>query len=348
MIPSPSGAEGRIVDRIEELCEDWGFEGLRVRSELGRDSLIVGCAAEPALAFVAHVDTIAPPWPARAVVDGDVVRGLGSVDDKGGVVACLLAARDLVVAGEDLEALRVAFAFTVDEERGGSGSRTVALELAPERAIALEATGLRVGVVECGDIDAWIHVSGRSAHGALVDAGENAIHKTVALINALPRLGLDRHTHPLLGPSQAEIGSIRGGTDFNTVPDACSFQLQTRLVPGQDGDATLAALENLAAEFDAVVEVVEMTEPFEADPEAAFVAGLEAATTAVTGSARERIGVPAWTDAHNMVDFAGAEAVVYGPGDFAVAHLPEEHVDVNEVVACSRVFTRIAREAASW
>jgi acetylornithine deacetylase/succinyl-diaminopimelate desuccinylase-like protein len=49
-----------------------------------------------------------------------------------------------------------------------------------------------------------------------------------------------------------------------------------------------------------------------------------------------------------MVDFAGAEAVVYGPGDFSVAHLPEEHVDVREVVACAEVFARVARRAVSW
>ena len=174
---------------------------------------------------------------------------------------------------------------------------------------------------------------GRSAHGALTDEGENAIHAAVEMIAALPRLGLDAHTHPLLGQSTAEVGAIRGGTEFNTVPDLCSFQLQTTIVPGQDGDATLASLEALAAEFGAGVEVVEMTEPFETPADSPLVVALAEATAAVAGEARDPIGVPAWTDAHNMVDFAGAEAVVYGPGDFATAHLPSEHIDVNEVVA---------------
>ena len=347
-IPSPSGSEGRIVDRIESLCAEWSLPAMRVRSELGRDSLVVGAPERPALACVAHVDTISPPWPARAVVEGDVVHGLGSADDKGGVVACLLAARDLVAAGEDLERLGVAFAFPVDEERGGSGSRTVALRLRPRRAIALEATGLRVGLAETGDIDAWVHVSGRSAHGALTDEGENAIHAAVRMITALDRLGLDAHTHPLLGVSQAEVGAIRGGTDFNTVPDRCSFQLQTRILPGQDGAATLSGLEALAAEHGGTVEVVEMTEPFETPADSPLALALADATAQVAGPGREPIGVPAWTDAHNMVDFGGAEAVVYGPGDFSVAHLPEERIDVNEVVECAAVFGRVAREALSW
>jgi acetylornithine deacetylase/succinyl-diaminopimelate desuccinylase-like protein len=202
-------------------------------------------------------------------------------------------------------------------------------------------------VVETGDIDAWVHVQGRSAHGALTEVGENAIHGAVELIGALGRLGLDAHTHPLLGPSQAEVGAIRGGTEFNTVPDSCSFQLQIRVVPGQEGDATLAALERLAAEHAATVEIVEMTEPFEVDADSPMVAELERLTAAAGGD-RERIGIPSWTDAHNMVDFGGAEAVVYGPGDFSVAHLPEEHIDVNEVVECAEVFKRLAPEAAGW
>ena len=294
-----------------------------MRSELGRDSLVLGRAIEPALAFVAHVDTIAAPWPAAARIEGDVVHGLGSADDKGGVVACLLAARDLVADGEDLDRLEVAFAFPVDEERGGSGSRTVALELAPRRAIALEATGLRVGVVETGDIDVWVHVRGRSAHGALTDAGENAIHGAVRADRGRSGGSGSRRTRTRCSaPRRPRSGRSRAVPTSTPCPTAAASSSRSGCVPGQDGDATLAALEGLAAEHAATVEVVEMTEPFEAAPDSPMVAALERLTTEVAGEERERIGVPAWTDAHNMVDFGGAEAVVYGPGDFSVAHLP--------------------------
>jgi acetylornithine deacetylase/succinyl-diaminopimelate desuccinylase-like protein len=341
-IASPSGSEGAIVDRVERFCTQAEVPSHRVASETGRDSLVVG-ALEPELVIAAHVDTISPTWPARAAVDGDVVRGLGAVDDKGGVVACVTAAEALAGAGEDLEGLGVAFAFPVDEERGGSGSRTLALALRPAYAIALEATGLRPGIRESGDLDAWVHVEGRSAHGALADIGDNAIHSAVRLIAALPELELGRFTDELIGSSQAEVGAIRGGTDFNTIPDLCSFQLQVRIVPGQDGRETLAAVERLAASHGGRVELVESTDPFVTDRESPVVTELVAATGAATGSDPEPLGVPAWTDAHNFVDFAGSEAVVYGPGDFATAHTPDEYVDVNDVVRCAEVFAALAR-----
>lgn len=344
-IPSPSGSEGEIIARIEELCDDWGLACARTRigSETGRDSLVVG-AADPDLVIAAHVDTIDAPWPARARIDGDIVHGLGAVDDKGGVVSCLLAARDLVSAGENLDALGVGFAFPVDEERDGAGSRSLALALRPRYAIALEATGLATGITEIGDVEAIVHLHGRSAHGALAELGDNAIDHAVAFINALPRLGLDRHEHPLLGASTHEVGSIAAGTGHNTVPDRCSVKVAIKVVPGQGSRPVVAALDALAAEHGGRVELVEVTEPFETPPDSRLVTGLDAACRSAVGRGSEPVGVPAWTDAHNFVAFGGAEAVVFGPGEFATAHTRDEHIDAGAVVECAAVFARLARQ----
>ena len=120
------------------------------------------------------------------------------------------------------------------------------------------------------------------------------------------------------------------------------------MVPGQDGPATLAALEALAAEHGGYVEIVEMTEPFETPADSPLVTSLIELTEKRTGEAPEPIGVPSWTDAHNMVDFGGAEAVVYGPGDFTTAHTPQEHIDVNRIVECADVFVELASASRSW
>ncbi|HET6830565.1 MAG TPA: M20/M25/M40 family metallo-hydrolase [Solirubrobacterales bacterium] len=341
-IPSPSGSEGQIVARIESLCADWGLASKRVGSETGRDSLVVG-TADPDLVIAAHVDTIDAPWGAKARIEGDVVHGLGALDDKGGVVACLLAARALVRAGEDLDGLGVCFAFPVDEERDGAGSRALALALRPRYAIALEATGLATGAAEIGDVEAIVHLYGRSAHGALGELGDNAIDHAVAFINSLPGLGLDDHEHPLLGTSTHEVGSIAAGTGHNTIPDRCSVKIEVKVVPGQGSRTVVAALDALAAEHGGRVQLVEVTEPFETPPDSPLVLGLDAACRSATGCGSEPIGVPAWTDAHNFVAFGGAEAVVFGPGDFATAHTPDEHIDARQVVECAAAFAELAR-----
>lgn len=339
-IPSPSGAEGPIVERIEELCEGWGLAPERIGSETGRDSLLVG-ASKPELLIAAHVDTIDAPWGAAARIEGDVVHGLGALDDKGGVVACLLAAREL--GDPELDRLGVGFAFPVDEERQGGGSRALALALRPRYAIALEATGLATGIHESGDVEAIVHLHGRAAHGALGELGENAIDRALTFAAALDELGLAAHSDPLLGSSRYEINSIAAGSDHNAIPDRCSVGITVKVVPGQSAGAVAADLDRLAAAHGGHAELVEVTEPFTAAADSPLVAGLDRACRESLGRGSEPIGVPAWTDAHNFVTFGGAEAVVFGPGDFATAHTPDEHIDVGEITACSAVFTVLAR-----
>lgn len=339
-IYSPSGGEGRIIDRLEGMAANYGLSTRRVASENGRDSLVLGASRNPVIAIVAHVDTITPTWDGAttATVDGSIVKGLGAVDDKGGVVACLLAAIRLKEAGKDLDEIPVVFAFAVDEETGGSGSRSLAIHLAPRYAIALEGTELHPGTVECGDLEAMIRVHGVSAHGSRRDLGENAVHSAARMITELSRLGLGEFTHPLLGESEASVNEITTGGGMNVVPDKCTFKLGIRMVPGQDLRATLARVEEFAARYGATVEMIEGTAPFELPAESPLLSRITDAVACICGEVREPIGVPAWTDAHNFVDFGGSEAIVFGPGGFETAHTPAEQIDVTEIVECSKVF----------
>lgn len=342
-IYSPSGGEGEIVDHIERLCESEGLSVRRVPAEVGRDSLVVGASRSPVLAIAAHLDTITPTWPDATVprVDGNVLHGLGSVDDKGGVVACLLAARWMKRSGVDLDQLPAVFAFPVDEETGGSGSRSLAVDLAPRFAIALEGTQLNAGTVECGDLEALVHVRGVSAHGSLTELGQNAAHAAAALITSLDDLGLASHVHPVLGPSTGSVTEIATGDGMNVVPDTCTLRLRIRLVPGQDLAATIKDVERFAARFGGDVQMVEGTVPFELPGDSPFRLAVDSATDAVIGRRPETIGVPAWTDAHNFVDFGGSEAMVFGPGSIDSAHTPEEHVEIDQIVQCASIFMKL-------
>ncbi len=342
-IYSPSGGEGRIVDHIERFCRSEGLSVRRVPAEIGRDSLVVGASREPVLAIAAHLDTVTPTWPDATVprVEDGILHGLGSVDDKGGVAACLLAVRWLGRSGVDLDSLPAVFAFPVDEESGGSGSRSLAIDLAPRFAIALEGSGLNAGTVECGDLEALVHVRGVSAHGSLTELGQNAAHSAAELISSLADLGLDSHVHPILGPSVASVTEIETGDGMNVVPDTCTLRLRIRVVPGQDLPQLISEVEEFAARFGGDVQMVEGTVPMELPEDSPLRLAVDAATEAVVGRRPETIGVPAWTDAHNFVDFGGSEAMVFGPGSIEYAHTPAERIELAEVVQCARIFMNL-------
>jgi len=342
-IPSASGAEGRITERLEDWAHEHAVPNRRVPAENGRESLVLGDSREPVLAIAAHVDTVSATWPEATVprVVGNTVHGLGAVDDKGGVLACLLAARALARRGVNFTQIPAVFAFPVDEETSGSGSRALAIDLSPRFAIALEGSSLRPGTAECGDLEAMVHVHGVAAHGSLVELGDNAAHAAAKLIAGLESLGLGGEEHPLLGASVASVTEVSTGDGMNVVPDSCSLRLRIRLIPGQDLQETIHLIESYAAGFNATVEMVEGTVPFELPGNSPLLDALDGATLAVLGEKRGPIGVPAWTDAHNFVDFGGSEAIVFGPGSIETAHTPEEHIDVTEIVQCSRIFTRL-------
>jgi acetylornithine deacetylase/succinyl-diaminopimelate desuccinylase-like protein len=129
---------------------------------------------------------------------------------------------------------------------------------------------------------------------------------------------------------------IRGGEPLNVVPDACSVHIDWRVAPGGPSAAELFdSVCAIAAEVGAEVEAVEVVEPFETDREVRATGGFPAAT-----------GMVAWTDAHNFVDVAGSQAVVFGPGHLRDAHRPDEHVSVSDVLTCASVLAELLAAAS--
>jgi acetylornithine deacetylase/succinyl-diaminopimelate desuccinylase-like protein len=132
--------------------------------------------------------------------------------------------------------------------------------------------------------------------------------------------------------------------------DRARVRIEIRVVPGGPSAAEIESrLRSLAAEHDAEVDLVEESvEPFETDPSDPVVLALGAACERVRGTRPDPIGVPAWTDAHNFVDLAASRAVVWGPGDFGLAHDPAEAIDIGEVVTAARVVEELLAAADGW
>ena len=347
-IQSFSSEEGDVIAHLRGRADELGLPWWEVPTPGGEPNLVFG-AREPALVIVAHVDTIRPDWdaPITARVEGNTVHGLGSVDDKGGVIACLQAVALAHAAGVDIASSPVAVAFSVDEEVGGTGSMALARALQSSYAIALEGTRLRIVPAEAGFIDAHIRFTGRSAHGSLFELGDNAVHKMghfIAELGSIPEGG--DVVHPLIGGAATSVLQVSGGSDENTIPDEAVLKLTIRLVPPLQVGPARAELIELAERHGGEYEEIEVAEPFETDQSSPLVAALGAATEAVTGEPADLGGMQSWTDAHSFNDLAGSEAVVFGPGDLGVAHTPGEHIDATEIAQCARIFARLFTDRA--
>jgi acetylornithine deacetylase/succinyl-diaminopimelate desuccinylase len=349
-IPSPSEREHDAVAHLESRCADWELPTRRLAVTGAGDDLFVGWSEHPALLLTAHIDTVVPTWSWSPSSDGTTVGGLGAADCKGSVVAFLMGLLFARERGVDLTSLPIALGICVDEELLGRGSIAMAEAITPRYVVAGEPTRLEVGTAEAGFVDAIAHVRGHAAHGSLPEMGDNAIEKAARLVLAVHDEAFATVEHPLLGRNVPGALSIEGGGELHVVPDRARVRIEIRVVPGGPSAADIESrFRALAREHDAEIELVEPSvEPFETDDASPFVGAVRDAVERVAGSRPSPFGIPAWTDAHNFVDIARSCAVVWGPGDFALAHDADEAIDVNDVVTAARVVEELVAGAERW
>ena len=171
----------------------------------------------------------------------------------------------------------------------------------------------------------------------------------LALDERLPEMWRSQR-HPVLGGPSVNIGTIRGGIATNVVPDRCEFTFGKRWIPGDSPERIRADLEAvIGASIGAGRADVVRDEAFEAVPrppldlpaEHQLVRALADAVEAVTGHGAAIGRFQAFTDAA-VLQAAGTPAVVFGPGDLALAHTDDEHVPVDALHTAARIYARLA------
>lgn len=315
----------------------------------------------PVLLFNAHVDVVPtgtveawshPPFAAE-IADGRVY-GRGAGDDKASVTAQVMSAIALARSGVELNGTLIVNVVS-DEETGGlhgAGYTVEHIRTLPDFVIVGEQTLNRVCVGEKGFAGTEVVVHGRAAHGALPWQGANAIEGMAAVIMALradvwPKFA--QRTHPYFHPTSASINLIEGGVKQNVVADRCSIYVDCRVIPGDDPEGIVRDIRDVAeravADLPGVrVEVISKGLGWASmsDPDSPVVQAMLAANREL-GHDTELTGFSMGTDGRHFAA-AGIPTIIYGPGDPAVAHIPDEWVGVDEVMAATRAYALAALE----
>lgn len=211
-----------------------------------------GASAEGAIAIVGHLDTVFPKGTFEGFrLEGDVARGPGVLDMKGGLVAAIEALRAVAAAGI-LDRVKLRFAIVSDEEVGSPESQPILRrELAGAScALVLEAgrAADRIITARKGTGSLKVIASGKAAHaGAAHEKGANAIWALARFIDRAQSI-----TDYARGVT-VNVGTISGGQSKNTVPDRAECALDFRFVRLADGEATADALRRAAEEAAASV-----------------------------------------------------------------------------------------------
>ena len=350
-----SDAPGQEVPRSEA----WGVVGTLPGREAGT----------PALVFCGHTDVV-PADPRRwagdpfvpRLADG-VLHGRGACDMKGGLAAVLGAVAALRAAGVR-PARPVAVHSVVGEEDGGLGAwATLRRGHRGDACVIPEPTAGAVVTAHAGALTFRLEVTGRSAHAAFRAEGVSALelfeelHADLRAFEAGRQADADPRFGDARLPYALSIGTLRAGDWASTVPE--------RLVAeGRYGVRLGEPVEDARREFEARVAAFCAGHPWLAEHPArvtwtggSFASGelpgghpllarVRAAVTDAGGGEPGERALPAGSDLR-LYTAAGVPTLHYGPGDLRLAHGPDEHVPVADVVAAARAFALLALRAGS-
>ena len=205
-----------------------------------------GGEGERPLLLVGHMDTVHPVstlgrCPFR--VDGEVVRGPGVYDMKGGLAAALIGVDLLAAAGAGPPA-GLRFLVTCDEEVGSPTSRLLIERLArgARAALVLEpcVPGGGGKVRRKGVSGYTVTLRGRAAHAGIEpDAGASAVHELARWVTRVLQLE-DREAGTRLN-----VGVLGGGTRSNVVADEAYAEVDVRFWTREEAERVDASLRAL-------------------------------------------------------------------------------------------------------
>jgi acetylornithine deacetylase len=322
-IPSVSGDEGRLADRIVGICREAGI----IAARQGRNVVAHRGDGAPRLLLNSHLDTVPPvegwtadPWSPR-LSDGRLV-GLGSNDAKASVAAMLEAF--LTAPLPDSGSL--VFAATCDEETGGEGRETLAAGLAFDDAIVGEPNGFAVAVSQKGLVKLRLTARGRAGHAARPHLADNAIVRAAKDVLAVEGLEFTVED-PLLGKPTAAVTIVQGGVRSNVVPDRCEMTVDARTIGGFDNEAMIAGIRKAVSSGGGFRR---------ASGPSGAIRVADRAGGAVRGRRREILGASVSDLAH----LRGKPAIVFGPGAPSESHRADESIALDALVAAPDIYRR--------
>ena len=322
------------------------------------------------------------PW-GGDVIDGKL-WGRGACDMKGGVAAMIQAVRVIQDCGYKLKG-DVSVHIVSDEEVVGFGSRECAEKAArPDFVIVTEPTRLDILPVEGGLEHLRIEIEGREEHAGRRFAsiyprdtdpghGVNAVETGLKVVQALQ--GLERNwsltkRHPLLptgfntllpgifigGPGGGKDGQLNIFSNPGTTPNYCSIEYNLWYYPQESLDDIKREVEDCVhalAKQDAWLESHPPRftwclrnisfPPANTDPNHHAVQHLSGALAALG----RRPATTGFTAAADLAWYAekGIPGIIFGPGDLAHAHSPNEFVPVDELLTATKA---IALTILAW
>ncbi len=371
-IPSYSAQEEAVCKKIAEMCEEAGFDEVRIDA-LGSVVAKIGNGSK-SIAFDAHIDTVEvgdkSQWnfdPFSGEIKDGLVHGRGTSDQKGGAASMIAAGKilkDLGYAGD----YTVYFTFTVMEEDCDGMCWKYLIEeeqLKPDLVVSTEPTSCRLYRGHRGRMEMEVKLKGVSAHGSAPERGVSAAYKAARAALAMEKLNADLQPDDdkFLGKGTIVVSKIDvKGPSQCAVPDQATLYLDRRLTWGEDDKLAISQVIKYIAEATGDPEdQIDVYMPdytkkgyknYDYGQELYFPTWkipedhpfVQSGMKAFAALYDKQPLVDKWTFSTNCVATTGRHeipAIGFGPGDENQAHAPNEINRVDDLEICAAFYAML-------
>lgn len=335
-IYSPSGEEGEAVEWLVEQMAALGFDASM--DEVGNAIGVMGEGMKE-IVLLGHVDTVEGFIPVHR--EGDRLYGRGAVDAKGPLAAFIAAAAQV----GPLPDQRLVVIGAVEEEAATSkGARYAMTRFAPQWAIVGEPSGwegITLGykgrlLIRYRLEQPMAHTSGRGR-----SAPEEALlfwQAVVTLSEAINEVEERCKPFDQVRPSLRAINTTSDG-----LQERVEMIIGIRVPSGVAIEKLEQDIQGMVGHPHATVSFSGQEQAFRAEKNTPLVRAFLRAIRQEGGQPRFKLKTG--TSDMNVVGLVWrCPIVAYGPGDSALDHTPDEHLDLMEYHKAVAVLRRVLRQ----
>ncbi|MDO4680649.1 MAG: ArgE/DapE family deacylase [Aerococcus sp.] len=354
---SVNNGELEIAAFIKQLFSAHGIESEILPITEKRSNLVAEIGqGGPVIAISGHMDVVsevdANLWdtdPFSLVEKEGNLYGRGTADMKSGLAAMVIAMIELK-ENDLLKNGTIRFMATVGEEVGGYGSRWLFENGYTDDIDALiigEPSGHEIIYAHKGSIDIRLISKGEAAHSSIPEMGYNALNPLLEILTQARHIFESvREENPELGKLTYNATIFNSGDQVNSIPDIAVAEMNARTIPEYDNERVIEVLQALVDKENEKGSSVEMDVYMSEDP--VVKAKDNDLTNLAQLISKKYLGInfdkkvsPGVTDASNLLanhkefDFP---FMMYGPGNYKIAHKINEFVAKDEYLAFSDIY----------
>ncbi len=359
-----SGDEEKRVVLVKQKMKELGYDQVSVDAYGSVIGVINGTQPGPTLLFDGHLDVVPIHEPnewqydphGAEVVDGKLI-GRGSTDMKGSVAAMVYAASCLdrkKISGRIIVSASVA-----EELIPGKALEKILDEYEVNAVVVGEPTKLKLGFTEKGRCSISMTVTGEVAHSSSPHLGLNAIYIATDAIKRIKALPV--RSDEFLGNEIRELVEIHSepSPGYGRVPYYCWGLWECRILPGETEQSILKQFTdsqkgsewedrihfeletiNVPTFTDNYLTGKDFLPAWRADKMSGLYQQMEAAIKK-NGIKVEYDPIYYGSNALASCGVKKLPTVIFGPGDLALAHKPNEYLEIQELWAATEIFNSI-------